>query len=177
MLCGRYVWTSWRWCHDHFKHWYPPTRLYSVTTSQKTNCTTQALICKFHIQETGCSYIFSKGFVSKQIPWWYLKLGQDCFLRHPFQVIIHFFAVINRCYTLWGEENAIKYSKGLNRIHIFTRWMQSVSSYIISVSYILILSRWLRLHPQSYYVNLLSQIVKLPCTVHPFSYYCLWEHS
>jgi len=46
------------------------------------------------------------------------------------------------------------------RIFIFPRWMHCVSSYIISVSCILILSSWLPPHPQSD-VNLLSLIVKL----------------
>lgn len=161
MLCGRCVPPSWRWYHlVLFEHWYPPTRLYSVT-SQKTNRSTQGVTCKLHIWEMSCSYGFSKGFVSKQIPWWYLKLGQNCFLRHPFQAVIHLVTHITQCYAIWGKESAIKYTKGLHRILIFPSWKHCVSSYIISVNCIVILSFWLPLHPQSDYVNLLSLIVKL----------------
>ena len=162
MLFGRYVPPSWRWYRlVLFKCWYAPTRLYSIT-SQKINRSTWVVTRKFHVCEMGRSYRFSKGFVSKQIPWWYLKLGQNCFLQHPFQAVIHPVTLIAQCYTVWGKESAIKYTKGLNRILVFPSWMHCVSSYIISVSCILILSSWLPLHPQSDYVNLLSLIVKLP---------------
>jgi hypothetical protein len=160
MLCGRYVPPSWRWYHlVLFKHRYPSTRLY-IVTSQKTNRSTRVVARKFHIWETGRSYRFSKGFVSKQILWWYLNLGQDCFLRHPFQAVIHLVTLTTRCYTIWGKESAIKYTKGLSRILIFPNWMHCMSSYIISVRCILILSSWLFLHPQSDYVNLLSLILR-----------------
>jgi hypothetical protein len=44
---------------------------------------------------------------SRQMPGYYLKLGHDRFLPHPFQFIVHYHPLIRRC-VVWDTESVVK---------------------------------------------------------------------